>query len=122
MGFTRYWARTEKPITQEFIDEVNKIIERARKKGIKVAGWDGNGEPIVTFEKIELNGADPLDHETFCIGNNPTIFDFCKTAEKPYDYVVKNILSVAKKMNIVYNVSSDGRTKMITDEEYLRNI
>lgn len=124
MGYTRYWERTKKPITQEFVDEVNHIIEQAEKKGISICGWNGTGKPEVTLEGIYLNGKRPyLDHETMALTNNKgdVGFGFCKTARKPYDYVVRRILTIAKREGIVDKVGSDGTNKMITDEEYLSN-
>ena len=122
MGYTRYWARTEKPITQEFVNECIKIIQEAEQKGITLCGWDGEGKPKVTLDEIRFNGKAPhMDHETFCITNekNDIGFGFCKTARKPYDYVVKRILKVAKDMGNVTNVNSDGENEMRTDQQYL---
>lgn len=120
MGYTRYWERTDKPITQEFVDEVNRIIAKANEMGITICGWDGFGEPEVSLDGISFNGKAPrLDHESFVISNEPTIFDFCKTAEKPYDYAVKEVLNVAENMGFVKNVSNDGEVEVVTDKEYL---
>ena len=33
MGYTRYWERTEKPITEDFVEEVKEIIRDCAKKG-----------------------------------------------------------------------------------------
>lgn len=120
MGYTRYWERTDKPITQEFVDEVNRIIAKASEMGITICGWDGFGDPEVSLDGIRFNGKAPrLDYEAFVITNEPTIFDFCKTAEKPYDYAVKEVLNVAENMGFVKNVSDDGEVEVVTDKEYL---
>lgn len=120
MGYTRYWERTDKPITQEFVDEVNRIIAKANEMGITICGWDGVGDPEVSLDGIRFNGKAPhLDHETFAITNEPTIFDFCKTGEKPYDYAVKEVLNVAENMGFVRNVKNDGEVEVVTDKEYL---
>ena len=121
MGYTRYWGRTEKPITQEFVDAVNNIIAEAKEKGITVCGWDGTGEPEVTLERIAFNGKAPyMDHESCNIDNKPSFFDFCKTAEKPYDWAVKRVLEVGAKMGIVKDVSDDGEVEECNDEQYMK--
>lgn len=122
MGYTRYWTRTEKPITQEFVDAVNEIITNERKKGITICGWDGTGEPEVTLERIALNGPEENDlgHESFVI-TKESAWDFCKTAYKPYDYVVREVLKVGEKMGIVADVSSDGDfEEIVSDADYLK--
>ena len=89
MGYTRYWERTNKAITEEFVKEVKTIIGDSLSKGIVICGWDGTGTPEITTEEISFNGngSKDLDHETLFIGKE-TGFNFCKTACKPYDYTV----------------------------------
>ena len=133
MGYTNYWYRTDKPITQEFVDGVKRIIKESEKKGISIRGGDGTGEPEVTLEKISFNGNAEfgLDYES-CYMNNgggkgtqrfdEGIFSFCKTARKPYDYTVKRVLRLAKKYGIISEWSDDGKCKVQTDEEYLSEL
>ena len=104
MGYTNYWIRTEKPITQSFVDAVKSIVSEANKMGISIRGWDGDGEPEITLDYIGFNGNKRynLDHET-CFFNNIASdrgFNFCKTARKPYDWVVKQVLKEAEKEGI----------------------
>ena len=123
MGYTRYWHRTEKPITQEFVDAVNNIIAESRKKGITIRNGLGEGEPIVTLDKVLFNGdgEHELDHETCGFTNTEPGFNFCKTARKPYDYTVREVLKVAEKMGIITDVTEDGdNEEIISDEEYIR--
>lgn len=127
MGYTRYWARTEKPITEDFVEEVKEIIKDCAKKGIAIRGLYGTGEPIITLDKIAFNGNSEADrdlsNESFILNNTPTDFDFCKTARKPYDYAVRKVLKKAKDYGLVTNVSSDGtNNKVYSDEEYLLNL
>ena len=123
MGYTRYWERTEKPITEDFLNEVKKILKDCAKKGIAIRGWNGTGNPTLTLERISLNGNEKaerdLSHESFVI-DDKIGFNFCKTARKPYDYAVRRILNVAKKYGLVEDVSSDGlNNKIYSDEEYI---
>ena len=128
MGYTRYWKRTGKAITQEFLDEVSEILADCKRRGIIIRGWDGKGEPEVTLDRVALNGnrETDLDHETFSIDNGQGDgfyigdFRFCKTARKPYDYAVRKILRTARDMGLVRDVSSDGRNeKIVSDAEWL---
>lgn len=122
MGYTRYWKRTNKPITQDFVDEVNRIIADSRSKGITICNGLGEGEPVVTLTKISFNGngEHELDHETCYFDNEETGFAFCKTARKPYDYTVRNVLKAAEKLGIITDVSSDGENEhIVSDTDYL---
>ncbi len=120
MGYTNYWYRTEKPITERFVRKVEKIIEDSINKGIKICGWDGTGEPEITTEVIAFNGDASInaDHESFVIDERLD-FNFCKTAEKPYDYTVKEVLKVALEEGLVKNVSDDGEVPVINDSDWI---
>jgi hypothetical protein len=127
MGYTRYWNRTEKPLTQDFVDFCKEVFNKCEKRGIKICNWDGHGEPIATTEKIAFNGeyrndGYDLSHESFLL-NSVAGFDFCKTARKPYDYAVRTILSEAKKQGFVTEVSSDGaNNKIYSDDDYINGL
>ena len=123
MGYTRYWVRTDKKIDADFVIAVCEIIADCDKKGIKIRNGHGEGNPIVTLDKIAINGDRQydLDHETLYFDNEKDDFCFCKTARKPYDYAVRKILSYAQKNGFVRKVSSDGSNNtIISDEQYLR--
>ena len=126
MGYTRYWTRTEKPISRELIDAVNSILSDCRNRGIIIKNGNGEGSPIVNEEQIKFNGDDStnLSYETFYITNEDTElgeWQFCKTARKPYDYAVRRVLEEAERLGIVTGVSSDGdNNEIISDEEYLK--
>ena len=121
MGYTNYWERTEKPITQEFVNEVKRIIEESERLDITIRGWKGEGNPTVTLEEIQFNGngAFGLDHETFRLNNEKTGFAFCKTVRKPYDWTVKKVLAVATDMGLVTDVSDDGEIEHLNDKQWL---
>lgn len=124
MGYTQYWRRpSEHPLEdwKKFTAGVKKIIDAAKKK-IKIAGGSGSGHPEISDEQIDFNGdgVEGLDHETFYIprvlvGRSPMpgddrglIFQFCKTACKPYDEVVVAVLILYKKCFPKVGLSSDG--------------
>jgi len=128
MGYTRYWTRTDKLITKEYIDAINKIIADCRNRGITIRNGHGEGNPIIEEDKIIFNGNrdKDLDHETFYITNNEdelNEWQFCKTARKPYDYAVRLALEEAEKCGLVTKVSDDGENnEIISDEDYLNDI
>ena len=123
MGYTRYWERTDKPIDTDFVIAVCEIIADCDKRGIKIRNWEGKGNPVVTLDKIAINGdrEHDLNHETLYFDNEEVGFAFCKTARKPYDYAVRKILKYAKENGFVTKVSSDGaNNRIISDEQYLK--
>jgi hypothetical protein len=124
MGYTRYWSRTNKKVDTDLVEAVNEILDDCKAKGIIIKNGIGVREPIVEVGRIVFNGNDEteLSHETFYITNNDvdSEFEFCKTARKPYDYAVREVLKVAEELGYVYNVSDDGENEaIISDEEWL---
>ena len=71
MGYTRYWERTNKPYDEEFINQVQQIINRCTSLGISIKDGFGEGNPEISMNKIWINGNAEfnLDHETFAIIN-----------------------------------------------------
>jgi len=93
MGYTHYWS-VKKPMTQESRNEIEvfgqQILAEAKRRGI---GLTENGpdelDPICTDHLIWLNGIGDEGHEDFMVELGvPKAFNFCKTAQKPYDAVV----------------------------------
>ena len=122
MGFTRYWNRTKKKINKDFVVKVCEIIADCDEKGITIRNWCGEGNPVVTLERISLNGKSEhqLDHESFVI-DQKVGFNFCKTARKPYDYAVREILKYAEENGFVTDVEEDDENnEIISDTDYLK--
>lgn len=122
MGFTRYWIRTKKKINKDFVVKVCEIIADCDEKGITIRNWCGEGNPVVTLERISLNGNSEhqLDHESFVIDKEVGL-NFCKTARKPYDYAVREILKYAEENGFVTEVEEDDENnEVISDTEYLK--
>ena len=114
MGYTHYNYRPRKNAGSAYMYgklalDAKAICEHAYTIGIKLGDWSGeNGtSPQFTEGEFSLNGIDDMSHETFTWKalptqvewrkNEPEIFDFCKTAQKPYDAVVTAILIRRKK-------------------------
>ena len=126
MGYTHYNYRPRKNAGSAYMYgklalDAKAICEYAYTIGIKLGDWSGeNGtSPQFTEGEFSLNGIDEMSHETFTWKALPTqvewrkdepeIFDFCKTAMKPYDAVVTAILIRAKEIyGSCVSISSDG--------------
>ena len=95
---------------------------------------DKNSKPTIDNEEISFNGIGDDGHETFCITRKKRdlydyekqdsiqdaymhdksgggVFNFCKTAHKPYDkYVVAVLCAIYRVQRDIMNISSDGNT------------
>jgi hypothetical protein len=105
MGYTHYWT-LENGIEQskwdEFLNGARQIIGTATEAGILLE--DNSAGAAIYFNGV---GAD--SHETFVITSEDTGFNFCKTAQKPYDTVVTAILIHLKQsLGSQVVVTSDG--------------
>ena len=133
MGYTHYWtikepkrgqtANVEKDY-QLAIKACNKIV-KTYQEGVtdswnRLSGFSAHCKPG-QYGGLKVNGKAELSHEDFCLREHykqnreplyPSSrkgFNFCKTANKPYDDVVTACLIVLKhylKDNI--DVNSDG--------------
>ena len=94
MGYTHYWTLQngiEQSLWDKFLEGARQIIGTAEDAGILLED-DSAGSAIF------LNGVGAGAHETFSITSEDVGYDFCKTAQKPYDTVVTAILIHAKKV------------------------
>lgn len=114
MGYTHYWylnvnAEEGDRFHQAIVDMATIVTANSQREIL--AGWDGEGNPEIDSDKISFNGKEPDDYETFDfhrfeLGKD---FNFCKTAQKPYDVVVTACLAVAAEViGDGIEVSSDG--------------
>ena len=107
MGYTHYW---DHPMIDA--EKWDKIVEDAKKlvaaSPVKLAHDCDEPEtpPHVGNENIWFNGVGDDGHETFVLTRKGTDFDFCKTAQKPYDLIVVAILAVAAAHGV--SVRADG--------------
>lgn len=109
MGFTRYWT-IKKEIPQdkfdEFIEYAKMVVEYHKREGIKLGNWSGEGgEPEFEKDSVSLNGVGDESHDTFVINRIPEVckwdrsndvLEFCKTAHKPYDTPVYELLYLTR--------------------------
>ena len=123
MGYTHYYRREAilyKETFKLFVKDVKRIMQMAKFLDVKLAGPFGEGgtKPIVNASKISFNGFGEDSHETLCIPRRKTrqnlhssdtlIFDFCKTARKPYDRIAVAVLVAFKHHFPGSKISSDG--------------
>ena len=128
MGYTHYWYRPEEldgNIFPSFVVDARKLAEewdRSQGNG-HLAGPTGEEGTDPEFSRtiVSFNGLEDDSHESFIIqqifpkdGYRSTddagrLFDFCKTARKPYDALVCAVLIAFKHhFGDAVVVSSDG--------------
>jgi hypothetical protein len=106
MGYTHYFNFIEEPSREKFVEfaeGVKQLVATAQEAGIEIADEEYGDDKIV------FNGVGANSHETFYVSADGVDFNFCKTAQKPYDTAVTASLILAKKIfgdNI--KISSDG--------------
>ena len=111
MGYTHYFTTNDTldhDKFKQFSNDVQSIIDSAN---IPLAyEYDApNDKPIINHETIRFNGVADDGHETFLLERDNIGFEFCKTAYKPYDFIVTAVLSLAKYyFNNDIDISSDG--------------
>ena len=105
MGYTHYWTLgngIEQADWDKFLVGARQIIETADAAGIALQD-DSAGAAIF------INGVGANAHEAFVITSEDVGFNFCKTAQKPYDTVVTAILIHLKQsLGSLVVVTSDG--------------
>ena len=110
MGYTHYWykpAELPQDKWDAFLDSVKKIVEEG--SAILCFEYDQpDVKPKLGKDIVRFNGRDDDGHETFYFarkqesGGMPPndrglYFNCCKTARKPYDYYVVEVLKLAKQ-------------------------
>ena len=128
MGYTHYW-RQLRDFTDTEWQELTRLTKLITADGSSILAngiSDKNSEPTIDNEQICYNGIGNDGHETFRITKKKRAkadyeeqeaydrqgaFEFCKTAQKPYDrYVVAVLCAIYRVQRDVMNISSDGNT------------
>jgi len=126
MGYTHYFEVTTKVSDEQWntlTDAVKRIIAAATEENIELAFEYDNPSrlPCVDNNTIRFNGVGDEGHETFIIARDQG-WEFCKTAQKPYDRVVVAVLTVAAEV-IGLKVTSDGNaSEWQPDVDWLNSI
>lgn len=110
MGYTHYWESTGRIYNEHLKEAIRYMGIVVNDNTDILAGGDGTGKPEITDDEIRFNGIGDSSHETFSISTDwKGTFNFCKTAEKPYDVIVVACLVVLKyHLGDSVSVSSDG--------------
>ena len=117
MGYTHYWSSTSAFSDQawnDFIKETRSIFDTT-KIPLPNSHGEKNTNPEITDIDIAFNGVEDDSHESCVISKSPVEFEFCKTARKPYDFIVVQILKLARKYNPSFDLRSDGGNKVFDD-------
>ena len=111
MGYTHYyetksWSDAD---AQGFMDALPHVQDILKRYENIVRFESDSDDAVVADEKsIRFNGILEDGHETFMFSNHQDGFNFCKTAYKPYDIVVCEVLLVLNAKMPSLKVSSDG--------------
>ena len=142
MGYTHYW-RQLRDFTDTEWQELTRLTKLITADGLGVLAhhpesheeyhgkWGEDDVLTIDDESIYFNGIGEDSHETFCITKKKRAkmdyeeqeaydkqgaFDFCKTAQKPYDKYVVAVLCAIYNMFGHYNmtpmseITSDGNS------------
>lgn len=97
MGYTHYWRGTAPVLTDELKGQIEEVFYHCSQNGIPLADGFGEGDPELNETRIWFNGSAAVgdDYETFGVEFGGEVsFNFCKTAELPYDIAVVAILAI----------------------------
>jgi len=113
LGYTHYWEKKDEIDEKEYSAALKDIASIVRKqKEVKLSDGSGDqGKKPTLTGGISFNGLDEKSHESFVLPKTASSmekFDFCKTAQKPYDIVVVAALARLAEVKGI-EVSSDGR-------------
>ncbi len=112
MGYTHYWKTKKRPTNKQW-DKIQKavalVLNSVSIKSLVQYESDEAAPPVVSAELIRFNGIAEKGHETFYLDRDPIGFEFCKTADKPYDIAVTAVLVIVEGYAPdCYSVASDG--------------
>ena len=116
MGYTHYWRLKPTILPTEAVLVLGELLWHAYTRGVVQYEFGDPQPPLVSDTEIRFNGVGEQGHETFhflapAVGRPDSVrtFQFCKTARKPYDQVVMQVLIVLKHyLGDAISVTSDG--------------
>jgi hypothetical protein len=114
MGYTHYWERPAVIAPEtfgRFAEDVRRIVTAVASEGVPMGDSMGNAdsEPEIGDKLVAFNGVRNDGHESFYVpAVDDTSFNFCKTAQKPYDAAVVASLVALKHHVPATKLSSDG--------------
>ena len=127
IGYTHYSSRIPELDGKKFTAFAKDCMELCRAAGVRIAYEYDNIDqpPEFTSDMVHFNGIGEDGHETFCMprhrqphweGDDPDengmLFDFCKTACKPYDLsVTACLIAAGHHFGGDISLSSDGNNE-----------
>jgi len=111
MGYTHYWEQPLwGPKDQAGYEKVLLAVEEIVERHKDLLRYESNSDepPEVSLARIRFNGIEDDGHETFLFVPGRVTFTFCKTARKPYDRAVCEVLAVLAYECPSLEVTSDG--------------
>jgi hypothetical protein len=113
MGYTHYFRQNKSfndSQWQQVVEGIKRIFDYCEEKKIKLQFEYNDPRPPVANEKcIRFNGKDEDGHETFYLVPESGGFQFCKTADKPYDLAVcLCLLYIESVAPGILEIKSDG--------------
>ena len=102
MGYTHYWTMKRDFTIEEFSALALWVRGHYEKTAHDIIfDWSGKNQPTINNDKISFNGDKSKNHdyETFCLEREyNSASSFCKTAERPYDRIVIDVLRKAREI------------------------
>lgn len=134
MGYTHYWSTKVKrgnaaEIEAKYlkaVSECQKVVKAFYKEYGGLSGYSAHTK-LGQYGGLMFNGKGDEGHEDFALREHFSQnegFNFCKTAQKPYDLVVVACLAILKhRLGDSIEVSSDGDASDWLDGiEYARKV
>ena len=119
MAHTNYWRELGPRPTDDEWDQIKTAARKLFKERRALVCRESDTPrkaPAVNNRYIAFNGRGEDGHETFVLQRAESDFSFCKTAGKPYDIVVVELLREVKRIVPDWlHMSSDGDG----DEEHI---
>jgi len=117
MSYKIYWKRNVNvgEFSEKFLEEVIKLLIKAETDGIRIQSAYGLDDPKINRDEISINGYYRTNdsNESFRLYATPTREEeddqenYCDTDHKPYTRVVIQILLLAEKYDLVYDVGTN---------------
>ena len=124
MGYTHYWKnlRFDDNGWETVRGFSAKVFAEMANRGVQLVNDSFSDEaavpPYIGDDMIRFNGIGRDSHETFHLEKTGSDFEFCKTAQKPYDLAVSAILIYASSVSLDGTISSDGIGEKYLDGEW----
>lgn len=120
MGFTHYWdTRNCTEEDEQAYSQALPIIKDIVNRHATLICFEYDRperKPLATRSQIRFNGKGEEGHETLIFRLNGK-WEFCKTARKPYDLAVCEVLLVLKAYLPNMSLSSDGFYGVLREQQ-----